>query len=128
MARARNTLAKIDEVLRTIAMDYPEATLDHPWGHDAFKVRKKVFLFLAPEDGKLGMSLKLPASAKTALKNAWAEPTGYGPGKPGWVSASFTQGDDPPLSLLQQWLDESYRSVAPKKLVKLLDSEEGDER
>ena len=83
MARARNTLAKIDEVLRTIALDYPDATLEHPWGHDAFKVRKKVFLFLALEDDKLGMSLKLPASAKLALKDSWAEPTGYGLGKHG---------------------------------------------
>jgi predicted DNA-binding protein (MmcQ/YjbR family) len=124
MARRKTTLAKTDEILRTIALDYPEATLDHPWGHDAFKVRKKVFLFLALEDGRLGLSLKIPGSAKQALKNTWAEPTGYGLGKHGWVSASFGKSDDPPLGLLQQWLDESYRNVAPKKLVKLLGLEE----
>ncbi len=123
MARKSKTLAKIDSVLRTIALDYPEATLEHPWGHDAFKVRKKVFLFLALEDERLGMSMKLPHSAAQALKNSWAEPTGYGLGKHGWVSASFKPGDDPPLGLLQQWLEESYRCIAPKKLLKLLDEE-----
>ena len=37
------------------------------------------------------------------------------------MSASFAKGDDIPVDMLQDWIDESYRTVAPKKLVKLLD-------
>jgi hypothetical protein len=46
----------------------------------------------------------------------FAEPTGYGLGRGGWVTASFGERDNPPLELLREWLDESYRAVAPKKL------------
>src|SRR4029078_6279774 len=47
--------------------------------------------------------------------------TGYGRGRAGWVSATFARGDKPPVDLLEEWIEESYRAVAPKKLVKLLD-------
>jgi hypothetical protein len=33
------------------------------------------------------------------------------------VSASFGEKDDVPVSLLLEWIDESYRAIAPKKLV-----------
>ena len=44
------------------------------------------------------------------------EPTGYGLGRSGWVTARFGPGDDVPLDLIRRWLVESYRAVAPKKL------------
>ena len=49
-------------------------------------------------------------------------PTGYGLGKAGWVSAFFQDADDIPLPLLEGWIEESYRAVAPKTLVKALQS------
>ncbi len=57
-----------------------------------------------------------------AVDLPFAEPTGYGLGKSGWVTASFTKVADVPLDLLKSWIDESYRAIAPKKLVKLLES------
>jgi hypothetical protein len=33
------------------------------------------------------------------------------------VTAQFGPNDKPPLDLLEEWLDESYRAVAPKRLV-----------
>jgi CheY-like chemotaxis protein len=50
----------------------------------------------------------------------FAKPTGYGLGKSGWVSTSFDDGDQDPVPLLLEWIDESYRAVAPKRLVKTL--------
>jgi hypothetical protein len=55
-----------------------------------------------------------------ALMLPFTKPTGYGLGKSGWVSASFADGDDPPVEMLKEWIDESYRAQAPKKLVKTL--------
>src|SRR5688500_1553192 len=37
--------------IRKYALGLPEATEDFPWGHRAFRVGKKVFLFLAWDDG-----------------------------------------------------------------------------
>lgn len=61
-----------------------------------------------------------------ALMLPFAEPTGYGLGKSGWVTATFNAGEKaPPVALLKQWLDESYRAIAPKKLVKALEPATG---
>ena len=43
-------------------------------------------------------------------------------GKAGWVSAKFEDGDMVPLDMLFSWIDESYRAVAPKKLIAELDA------
>jgi hypothetical protein len=56
-----------------------------------------------------------------ALSLPFASPTGYGLGKSGWVTARFAAKDKPPLEMLRKWIEESYRAVAPKELVKLLD-------
>jgi len=105
-----------EAALRSHALSYPEAHEDFPWGERVVKVRGKVFLFLGrPEDG-LSLSVKLPGSASLALGLPFASPTGYGLGKSGWVTARFGPRERPPVELLQQWIDESYRAVAPRKL------------
>ena len=108
--------------IRAIALAYPEAYEEMPWGHSAIKVRKKVFLFMGTSEGRFSLSVKLPHSHPAALLLPFAEPTGYGLGKSGWVSARFDAADLPPLPMLREWIEESYRAVAPKKLAALLDA------
>ena len=103
------------ETLRAYALSLPEAVEEFPWGHAAIKVRNKTFLFLSKEDN-LSLSVKLPVSRDFALIFEWAEPTGYGLGRSGWISGRFSDGDEPDLDLLTRWVRESYRAVAPKKL------------
>ncbi|HEX8440451.1 MmcQ/YjbR family DNA-binding protein [Archangium sp.] len=111
-------LVPFELALREAGMSYPEVTEDFPWGHRTLKVKGKAFIFMGinGEEG-LFLSVKLPQSNGAALMLPFAQPTGYGLGKSGWVSASFGARDTPPLEMLRQWLDESYRAVAPKKLV-----------
>jgi predicted DNA-binding protein (MmcQ/YjbR family) len=120
----KKSLESLELALRDYAAEYPEVTEDHPWGHRAMKVRGKVFVFLGGEqkNGKeLSLSVKLPQSRDMAVDLLFAEPTGYGMGKHGWVSARFTKVNEVPLELLKKWIDESFRAIAPKKLVKTLD-------
>lgn len=107
--------------LREFSLSLPETTAEFPWGHSAVKVRKKTVVFLSAEGHRVGMSAKLPDSAIMALMLPFSESTGYGLGKSGWISASFQEGDVVPLPLLKDWIEESYRAMAPKKLSKLLD-------
>ena len=102
------------------ALKLPGAYKDSPWGETVVKVNKKVFVFLGTGEGAGGRSVKLPVSNAQALMIPGAEPTGYGLGKAGWVTVRFGRGA-PPLGILTDWVEESYRTVAPKKLAAKLD-------
>jgi predicted DNA-binding protein (MmcQ/YjbR family) len=119
---AKKTLDSLELELRDYALEFPEVTEDSPWGHRAMKVKGKVFVFLGGEKNtkELSLSVKLPQSRDMAADLPFAEPTGYGMGKHGWVTARFTKVADVPMDLMRAWIDESYRAIAPKKLVKLI--------
>src|SRR5690349_22430771 len=109
-----------EAALRAHALSFPEVKEDFPWGESAFKVKGKVFLFMRASVEGLGLSVKLPVTNERALANSFAEPTGYGLGKSGWVSARFAPGERVPTDLIKTWIDESFRAVAPKKVAALL--------
>jgi predicted DNA-binding protein (MmcQ/YjbR family) len=114
----RKRIDPVSEALRKFALGYPEAHEDFPWGERVIKVKKKVFLFMGHPDGDgLSLSVKLPRSNLFALDLPFATPTGYGLGKSGWVTVRFGPRDKPSIEMLQQWIDESYRAVAPKTLL-----------
>ena len=119
MAAKKKQDTTIDE-LEKFALSLPEAWVDNPWGDRVVKVRKKIFVFLGHPDGDApGLSVKLTESHEHALTVPGAAPTGYGMGKAGWVSMPIgeLEGD-----LLEEWVEESFRNVAPKTLLKLLDA------
>jgi predicted DNA-binding protein (MmcQ/YjbR family) len=118
-------LRRVSRELRKYALSFPGAVEDFPWGERVAKVKGKVFVFLGSDPvpgGPMGLSVKLPESGQDALDLPFAKPTGYGLGKSGWVSASFEAKDEPPLDILKGWILESYRAVAPKKLLAEFDS------
>jgi predicted DNA-binding protein (MmcQ/YjbR family) len=123
MAR-RDPLTAAEASLRDFALTFPESTEEFPWDHRAIKVRGKIFLILSNEPGRCAVTVKLPVSRASALELPFAEPTGYGLGKHGWVSANFTDAATIPFDLLREWIDESYRAVAPKTV--LAKFEQGD--
>jgi predicted DNA-binding protein (MmcQ/YjbR family) len=113
MAQPRATRRRI----LLYALGFPGAWEDHPWEEDVVKVGKKVFVFLGIEDtAEPGMTVKLDESLEQALAVPGAEPTGYGLGRWGWVTIPF-RDTTPPLAVLKDWVEESYRKVAPKNLV-----------
>jgi len=120
----KNETRKAVEALHAFALELPGAVEDFPWGERVAKVGKKVFAFLGKVDDATTYSfcLKLPASHTEALELPYTAPAGYGLGKSGWVVASFAPEDALPVEQLRRWIDESYRAVAPKKLVKELDA------
>jgi predicted DNA-binding protein (MmcQ/YjbR family) len=120
---AKPTAASLAAKLRDLALSYPETYEDHPWGETAIKIRPqgKGFLFMRVHADKVTFSVKLPNSRDMAIDLPWAEPTHYGMGKYGWVTG-HVKPKDAPMELIRAWLDESFRAVAPKKLVKQLDA------
>lgn len=113
----------LGEQIRAFAFGLPEAWEDHPWGDTVAKVGKKVFAFLGlPDDGgPLHVTVKLRDAHEEASSMSWVTPAGYGLDRGGWVSCTLPP--DVPLDLVTGWIEESYRIVAPKKLVALLDGQ-----
>ncbi len=110
------TLQAAEKKLRAHGLAKPGAYEEFPWGDRALKVAKKMFAIMScgAEHG-LRLTVKLGALSDEALQLPFAEPTGYGLGKSGWVTARFAPSDEPPLGILCDWIDESYALVAPKK-------------
>jgi len=121
--QASPRLTRAEKALRALALGYPETSEEFPWGERVIKVRRKVFLFMGHGHGKgkgtrvLSLSVKLPETGTMALLLPFVEPTGYGLGKSGWITAQFPSATAAPVELIADWIDESYRAVAPKSLV-----------
>jgi predicted DNA-binding protein (MmcQ/YjbR family) len=109
--------------LRAFGLAYPGAHSKAPWPeHDDLAVNDKTFAYLPVAGQPFSLSVKLPYTGELALELPYAQPTGYGLGKSGWVSFTPSGEEMPSLEKLKDWIDESYRAQAPKKLVKELDS------
>jgi predicted DNA-binding protein (MmcQ/YjbR family) len=112
-----------EHAVRDLALAYPEAQESFPWpNHRAIKVRGKAFVIMSADEPELSLSVKLPWSAEGVLQLPSCEPTGYGLGRSGWITATYGARQRPPLDALRSWIDESYRAVAPKRVVAQLEA------
>jgi predicted DNA-binding protein (MmcQ/YjbR family) len=107
--------------LRAFAMSLPEAWEDHPWGESVAKVGRKVFVFFGDDADERARSftVKLRESHDEASAMPWTADPGYGLGRGGWLTV--TPPEDAPLEMLLAWIEESYRAVAPKRLIAQLE-------
>ena len=109
--------------LRAFGLAFPGAHLKSPWpDHEDLAVNDKTFAYLPPADRPFSLSCKLPYTSELALELPFAEPTGYGLGRSGWVSFNPPEAEIPNLDQLKKWIEESYRAQAPRRLVKELDA------
>lgn len=124
---AHRTCDSIEE----FALGLPEAWPDTPWGDRCVKVGKKIFLFVSsPDADRPVITVKLPESRDHALSYPDAAPTRYGLGKHGWVTIFVDEVPKEERDVLIDFVEESYRTIATKTLVKRLDAEidqEGDD-
>lgn len=108
----------ISEQLRAVAMALPDTSEGTSCVNRAFRVRKKNFLFIGEKDGEVRLMLKLAGSLAGA--EAMAD-TRVVVGKHGWLTLRFTPAEPLDAALLEAWVHESYRALAPKAVLKQLD-------
>jgi predicted DNA-binding protein (MmcQ/YjbR family) len=107
--------------LRDFALGLPGTREEFPWGESVVKAGGKVVVFLGAEQSRRArITVKLDESHAHALAIDGAEPTGYGLGASGWVTVPV-RAPGLTLDVLRDWVEESYRIVAPKRLVAELD-------
>jgi len=117
--------AAAEAILRH-ALSLPGTHEDHPWGEVVAKVKGKVFVFFGRRaEPVLRFSVKLPKSGERWLDQEFAEPSAYGMGPHGWVTFTFDSENVLPERELLALIEESYRAVAPKTLLKELDAAPG---
>src|SRR4051794_28521028 len=115
----KREIAAMAKKLRAHALNYPETSEAFPWGESAFKVKGKTFVFMRADPDDLSFSVKLSKSRKQALAVPGSEPTHYGLGAKGWVTLRPTAKTS--LELLLSFVAESYRAVAPKRVLAKLE-------
>lgn len=121
-------LERAHQELIDYALSFPGTREDTPWGERVAKVGTKVFVFFGrstPDEPRLLICVKLPRSGLSALDHDFCVPANYGMGKHGWVMASFDSPQALPMELLRAWIDESYRAIAPKRMVAQLGAASG---
>jgi len=123
MPRKRQSDSTIAE-LESFALSLPEAWADNPWGDRVVKVGKKIFVFLSSESSERpGITVKLPESRDHGLSFEGAILPGYGLGAHGWVTVYVDGVPEEERDVLFDFVEESYRAVATKTLVKRLDAQ-----
>lgn len=112
--------------LTAIAAGLPEAERVDiaAWdGQPTFRVRGKNFVFTTPDVRTLTLKLPPEEAAAVVATEDYAEPTGYGLGRHGWIS--LTLGPRPDWEQLREWVRTSYTLVAPKRLARIVIAEDG---
>jgi predicted DNA-binding protein (MmcQ/YjbR family) len=101
--------------VRDLALSFPEAYEDEPWGHPVFKVAEnRMFASMSVEDDCLYLTVKLTAEEREiAFLLPFVHRARY-VGRYGWITAEVTDEDS--LECALEWLRESYWLKAPAHL------------
>jgi predicted DNA-binding protein (MmcQ/YjbR family) len=103
------------ERLRHICLTLPEATERETWDAPTFRVRDKIFAM--PRDGHPSVWCKAAPGIQEALINS--DPTHYYlppyVGPKGWIGIRLD--GDLPWDEIADHIHDSYRLIAPKRLV-----------
>ncbi len=111
----------LSQELRAAALALPETSEGTSCVNRAFKVRKKNFLFVGEKEAQIKVMLKLSDSMEEAEELAARDPR-VSLGKFGWLTLLFAPDDALDSALLRGWVVESFRTLAPKTVVKKLDA------
>lgn len=109
-------VASAADQIRALALSFPEAYEDRPWGDfPVFKVaNNKVFAWVVEDGPEVRVTLKLTKEEREiAFLLPFVSVAKY-VGRYGWITASVT--DDESLDAALEWLRESYWLKAPPRL------------
>ena len=104
-----------EQLIRELALSFPETYEDSPWGHPVFKVGdNKMFAAMSDGDDPVSLTVKLtPDEREIALHFPYVSIARY-VGRYGWVTIEVS--DKETLENALEWLRESYWLKAPARL------------
>jgi predicted DNA-binding protein (MmcQ/YjbR family) len=114
------TFDEVLEKLRTICLALPQTKETLTWGKPHFRVGEKIFCGCGEQQGRASLGLKMDSHESTQLMQLLGvEKAPYSRPNDGWVTIDPTVFDD--WNEIEQLLVGSYRLIAPKRTLKLLD-------
>jgi len=109
---------RMDDVaarVREVALSFPEAYEDAPWGFPVFKVRdKRMFAWMIVREEAVEVTVKLTREEREIAHLLPYVGRARYVGRYGWISAQVT--DEESLESALEWLRESYWLKAPAEL------------
>jgi predicted DNA-binding protein (MmcQ/YjbR family) len=116
------------EHVEAIVVRLPEAVrLDvEAWGGEpTFRVNGKNFIFTDSEATSVSVKLTPEEAVAVVASDPLVEPTGYGLGRHGWVSVRIARRTSQSRwQEIEEWIRTSYTLVAPKRLARLILTED----
>ncbi len=109
--------------LRVRALELPGVAEGESCVKRAFKARTKGFLYLGEKDESYNVMLKIGDSLAAAQSFCAESPDNRSIGKTNWMTLEFGADEVPPAEL-SVWIEESFRLLAPKKLVTELEADD----
>ena len=110
---------RISGRIRELALSFPEAYEDSPWGHPVFKVGDNRMFAAMSNGAPVQMTVKLTAEEREiAMLLPFVTIARY-LGRYGWITAEVT--DEESLDAALEWLRESYWLKAPAHLRKAVE-------
>lgn len=106
---------RIAKRVRELALSFPEAYEDAPWGFPVFKVgSNRMFAWMQVESDAVRVTVKLtPEEREIAHLLSYVTKASH-VGRYGWVTATLTDAETLDAGL--EWLRESYWLKAPAEL------------
>jgi predicted DNA-binding protein (MmcQ/YjbR family) len=106
---------KASKTVRALALSFPEAYEDAPWGFPVFKVAdNRMFAWLQEDRDPVEVTMKLSAEEREiAFLHPWVRRASH-VGRYGWITATIEDADA--LDTACEWLRESYWLKAPARL------------
>ena len=100
--------------VRELALSFPQAYEDDPWGFPVFKVADNRMFALLGSSDPVEVTMKVGAEEREiGILLPFVRPASY-VGRYGWVTV--TVADDDALETALEWVRESYFLKAPAKL------------
>ncbi len=113
------------ERLRRICLALPEAGEKETWGDPTWRVRDRIFAMQKGnyDGGRPSVWIKTPDGMRDALVSSDPERFFVPPyvGHKGWIGI-YLDGNHPDWEEMADLVEESYRLIAPKRLVAGLDT------
>lgn len=110
MSQPEDFKSDVARAIRDHAMTLPRAEEGTSCVNRAFKAGGKNFAFLGETEELFKLRLKLKDSIDEVNER-------FDLGSSGWTMLAFPPDDAPPLEDLGRWIEESFRLLAPKKIV-----------